>query len=61
MLAHVMWVCHHEMACPWVADGEDDLQLWWVAVNILNKQLCPAKRWGVYQPGAGQGVNSSSP
>jgi hypothetical protein len=27
------------MACPWVTDGGDGLQIWWVAVNIFNKQL----------------------
>jgi hypothetical protein len=31
--------CHHGMACPWVADGGEDLQIWRVAMNILNKQL----------------------
>jgi hypothetical protein len=30
--------CHHRMICPQVADGGDTLQLWRVAVNILNKQ-----------------------
>jgi hypothetical protein len=29
---------HHSMACSWVADGGDGLELWRVAVNILNKQ-----------------------
>jgi hypothetical protein len=29
---------HHGMARPQVANGEDDLQIWRVAVNILNKQ-----------------------
>jgi hypothetical protein len=36
---HVMWVlCHHGMAPPQFADGEDGLQVWWVAANKLNKQ-----------------------
>jgi hypothetical protein len=30
--------CHHRMKRPQVADGGDTLQLWRVAVNILNKQ-----------------------
>jgi hypothetical protein len=44
---HVGWVpCHHGMAHPRVADGGDSLQIWRVAVNILNKQLQTAdKGW----------------
>jgi hypothetical protein len=39
MVSHVRWVpCHHDMARPQVVDGEDALQFWWVAANILNKQ-----------------------
>jgi hypothetical protein len=30
--------CHHNMARPQVVDGRDGLQLWRLAVNILNKQ-----------------------
>jgi len=30
--------CHHDMARPQVVDGGDGLQIWRVAVNILNKQ-----------------------
>jgi hypothetical protein len=30
--------CHHSVAHPRVADGRDDLQLWRLAANILNKQ-----------------------
>jgi hypothetical protein len=34
-----MFLCnHHGMAHPWIADGGDSLQLWNVAVNILNKK-----------------------
>jgi hypothetical protein len=49
-----MWFCghvnavprHNGMAPPEVADGGDDLQMWRVAVNILNKQLRTAdKGW----------------
>jgi hypothetical protein len=37
-LLHVRWVpCHHGMACPQVVDEGDGLQIWKVAVNILNK------------------------
>jgi hypothetical protein len=36
---HVTWfLCHHGMERPQVADGEDGLQKWRVAANILNKQ-----------------------
>jgi hypothetical protein len=36
---HVKWVhCHHGMARPRVADRGYGLQIWRVAVNILNKQ-----------------------
>jgi hypothetical protein len=39
---------HHSMACSWVADGGDSLQIWKVAVNILNKQLQTAnKGWSL--------------
>jgi len=24
--------CHHGMACPWVVDGGDSLQIWRVAI-----------------------------
>jgi hypothetical protein len=37
-LGHVNWVpCHHGMALRQVADGGDSLQIWRVAVDILNK------------------------
>jgi hypothetical protein len=32
------------MACPQVVDGGDGLQLWRVAVNILNKQSYTADK-----------------
>jgi hypothetical protein len=36
---HVKWVhCQHGMAHPRFADRGDGLQIWRVAVNILNKQ-----------------------
>jgi hypothetical protein len=36
---HVKGVPSHcDMACPQVVDGGDGLQIWRVAVNILNKQ-----------------------
>jgi len=36
--------CHHDMARPQVVDGGDGLQIWRVAVNILNKQLRSADK-----------------
>jgi hypothetical protein len=34
------------MEQPWVADGGDDLQIWRVTANILNKQLWTTdKEW----------------
>jgi hypothetical protein len=36
-MSHVRRVpCHHGMARPEVTDGGGDLQIWRVAVNILN-------------------------
>jgi hypothetical protein len=36
---HVRCVsCHHGMAYHQVVDGGDDLQVWKVAVNVLDKQ-----------------------
>jgi hypothetical protein len=38
-IIHVKWVhCHHSMVRPRVADRGDGLQIWRVAVNMLNKQ-----------------------
>jgi hypothetical protein len=42
---HVKWVlCHHSMVWPQVVDGGDGLQIWRIAVNILNKQSWTAER-----------------
>jgi ribosomal protein S16 len=36
----------HGMAYPWVADGENGLQIWTTTANILSKQSLTAnKRW----------------
>jgi len=35
---------HHGLARPRVVDKEDDLQMWRVAVNVLNKQSRTADR-----------------
>jgi hypothetical protein len=39
--------CHHGMGRPRVADGGDGLQIWRVAVNVLNKQLRQPLRGGL--------------
>jgi hypothetical protein len=42
---HVNWFhCHHGMARPQVADRGDCLQIWRVAVNMLNRQSRTADR-----------------
>jgi hypothetical protein len=52
MIKHVRWVpCHHGMAHSQVVGGGDDLQIWRVAANILNKQSwtadkCGSPAWG---------------
>jgi hypothetical protein len=38
--------CHHGVACPPVGDGGDDLQIWRVAANLLNKQARTADKGG---------------
>jgi hypothetical protein len=61
-VAHVRWVpWHHSMACPQVADGRDSLQIWRVAVNILNKQSWTTDKGCSSSFGFGHGVNNSSP
>jgi hypothetical protein len=49
------------MERPQVADGEDDLQIWRVAVNILNKQSQTADRGVVLQLGVGRGASNPPP
>jgi len=42
---HVKWVpCHHNIARTQEADGGDGLQVWRVAVNILNQQSRTASK-----------------
>jgi len=45
--------CHNGMACPQVVDGGDGLQIWRVAMNILNKQLQRADKGWSYKLGVG--------
>jgi hypothetical protein len=60
--SHVRWVpCHHGMARPLVADGENGFQTWRVAVNILNNQSRTADKGWTSSLGVGRGANNSSP
>jgi hypothetical protein len=52
--------CHYGMACNWVVDGGDDLQIWRVGANILNKQLSVADKGWSSSLVFGQGANNSS-
>jgi hypothetical protein len=49
------------MARPQVADGGNGLQIWRVAVNILNKQSRTADKGWSSNLGVGHGANNSSP
>jgi hypothetical protein len=53
--------CHHSMVCPRVADGRDGLQLWRLAVNILNKQPWTNDKGRSSSLGVGRGANNPSP
>jgi hypothetical protein len=54
---HVRWVpCHHGMARPQVADEGDDLQIWTVAANILNRQSQTADKEWSFSLGVGRGA-----
>jgi hypothetical protein len=46
ILLHYMGPGHHIIACPWIVDGGDSLQIWRVTPNRLNKQLQVAERDG---------------
>jgi hypothetical protein len=57
---HVRWIpCHHAIARPQVADGEDVLQVWRVAANILNKQSRTADKGWYSSLEVGRGANNS--
>jgi hypothetical protein len=59
----VKWVSHNSTVRPLVVDGGDDLQIWRLAADILNKKSRSAyKEWtSTTAGGVGRGVNSSSP
>jgi hypothetical protein len=45
-LDHANWIpCHHGMAHHQVVDGGEGLQIWRIAVNILNKLRTADKGW----------------
>ncbi|KAJ4443458.1 hypothetical protein ANN_05127 [Periplaneta americana] len=52
---------HHGMARPQVADRGDSLQIWRVAVNILNKQSRTADEGWSSSLGVGRRANNPSP
>jgi hypothetical protein len=52
--------CHHGMARPQVADGEEGLHIRRIAENILNKQSGTADKRGPPAWG-GFGANNPSP
>jgi hypothetical protein len=57
---HVRWVpCYHGMTRPRVADAGNDLQIWRVAANILNKQSWTANKGWSSSLGVGRGANNS--
>jgi hypothetical protein len=59
---YVRWVpCHHGMVRPQVADGEDGLQTWRIAANIMNKQSLTADKGWPSSLGVGRGADHSSP
>jgi hypothetical protein len=49
----------HDTARPQVANGRDGLQMWRVAVNILNKQSRTADKGRSSSLGAGRGAKNS--
>jgi hypothetical protein len=53
--------CHHGNVHPQVEDGGDGVQIWRVAVNILNKQLQTAYLGWSSSLGVWRGANNSSP
>jgi hypothetical protein len=50
-----MWVYHHGMVHPWVADGGDEFQIQRVTTNILNKQSKTANKGWSSSLGIGWG------
>jgi hypothetical protein len=61
LMSHVKWVpCHHGMARPQLADGEDSFQIRRVAANILNKQSRTTDKGWSFSLGVGRGANNSS-
>jgi hypothetical protein len=58
----VKWVsCHHAMAPPLVADGGDEIQMWRVDANILNRQSRTAEKGWSSSLGVGCRANNFPP
>jgi hypothetical protein len=50
---------HHGMVCSWVAEGGDNLHIWRVIANILNKESCTAnKGWSSSMLGLDKGLTT---
>jgi len=54
-------LCHHGMQHPRVVDGGDNLQIWRVVANILNKQSRTAENEWFSSLGFGRGATNPSP
>jgi hypothetical protein len=59
--SQLLGYCHHGMARPQVADGEESFQIQKVAANILNDQSRTAEKRCPSSMGVGRGANKSSP
>jgi hypothetical protein len=61
LLKNIRWVpCHHGMARPQVANGEDGLKMCRGAANILNMQSRTADKACSSSLGVGRGAKNSS-
>jgi hypothetical protein len=59
-VAYIKWIpCHHDMARSQVADGGNDLKIWRIAANILNKQSRTADKGLSSRLGIGPGALNS--
>jgi hypothetical protein len=55
--SHTKWVpCYHSMALPQIVGREDELQIWRVAADMLNKQLPTADKDWPYSLHVGRSV-----
>jgi len=56
-----MWSvpCHHVIASPHFVDGNDNLQMWTVAANLLNRQASTYDKGWFFGMGIESGPNNS--